>query len=366
MFRTGATPGRAVDGTLRHMTNAVARVDGPFSVAIERETPVAGEPAAGQVRVTVTYTGVCGSDVHNYVAGDVFPRSVFGHEWTGTVAAVGEGVRDLAVGDRVVTCVGPPCGSCAMCTTGHADHCDTAFLEGMGLAPDCPSHGAFATSITVPRRRLTPVLDGLTDVQAALVEPTAVTFHGVKRTRQRLGDVVVVQGAGPIGLLAAQHARHAGAGCVIVVEPNEPRRATASSLGFTDVLPPGAGVRSRLDELTGGIGADVLYECTGVASLLQPSAGLVRRGGTLSLLGIADENSEVSYTDWVLRELRVVASTTYQHEDFVASMRAIADGSVDVLPLHTGTASLGELQDVLADLHSGATQHAKVLIDPRR
>lgn len=294
----------------------------------------------------------------------LIPEAVFGHEWSGSVVAVGSGVESVAVDDRVVASVGPACGRCAMCRAGQGEHCDTAFAEANGVTSDAPSHGGFAEHLIVSERRVQRALDSLTDEQLGLVEPTAVTFHAVRRTQQRLGAVVVVQGAGPIGLLTAQHARHAGAGIVVVVEPSEPRRKAARALGFTDVLEPGDDFRARVLDVSDNLGADVLYECTGVAALLQPSAELVRRGGTLALLGYPMDSSEVSYGDWQSRELTVIGSLAYTHSDFLGAMRALADGTVDVAALITGTITLDELPDLLAELDSGTTDHAKVLVAP--
>jgi len=339
-----------------------ATVDAERSVAFADAELEA--PGAQQVVVRIRYTGVCATDTHGWASGGLIPAAVFGHEWTGTVIAAGTGVTTVAVGDRVVASVGPPCGSCAMCRAGHPDHCDTAFAEANGISDGAPSHGAFAEHVTVHERRVQRALDDLTDEQLGLVEPTAVTFHAVRRTGQRLGDVVVVQGAGPIGLLTAQHARHAGAGHVVIVEPMEARRETARELGFTDVHEPGAAFESHVLELTDGLGADVLYECTGAAPLLQPSAELVRRGGTLALLGYPMTTSEVSYGDWQSRELTVVGSLAYTHSDFVGAMRSLADGSVQAEPLITGTVGLDELPALLAELDGGKTRHAKVLVAP--
>lgn len=346
------------------MTETYAQVVGVSQVELGTES---SPPDLGpdQVEVGITYCGVCATDTHNYTSGGQVPPAVFGHEWTGTVRRIGAEVTAVAVGQRVVAAVGAACGRCAMCLAGHADHCDTAFAEANGVTPDAPAHGGFATALVVSERRVLPVLDGLTDVQAALVEPTAVTFHAVRRTRQPLGAVVVVQGAGPIGLLAAQHARHAGAGRLVVIEPNPERRTAALDLGLTEVFEPGDQVREHLDAITGGLGADVLYECTGVAGLLQSSAELVRRGGTLSLLGFPMSDSRVSYGDWQLRELTVIGSLAYTRADFVGAMRAIADGAVRVDGLHTGTVGLGELAALMDELDSGRTTHAKVLVDPR-
>ncbi|MGH9278067.1 MAG: zinc-dependent alcohol dehydrogenase [Acidimicrobiales bacterium] len=191
------------------------------------------------------------------------------------------------------------------------------FAEANGVTPDAPPHGGFATHLPVSERRVVPVLDELSDEQAGLIEPTAVCFHAVKRTAFRLGSVVVVQGAGPIGLLTAQHARAAGAGRTLISEPVEARRQAARDAGFPDVFEPGGAFTESILSATNGLGADVVFECTGVATLLQPSAALVRRGGTLSLLGYPITDSSVSYGDWQSRELRVIGSLAYNHEDFL-------------------------------------------------
>lgn len=116
-------------------------------------------------------------------------------------------------------------------------------------------------------------------------------------------------------------------------------------------------------ELSDGLGADVVYECTGVAGLFQPSAELVRRGGTLALLGYPMDSSEVSYGDWQSRELTVIGSLAYTHADFLGAMRSIDNGSVRAEPLVTGTVALDDLP-ALAELDSGETRHAKVLVRP--
>lgn len=323
------------------------------------------DPGAGRVTVDITYTGICGTDVHGYTDGHMLPPAVFGHEWTGSISAVGEGVQGLRAGQRVVGGVGPACGRCPQCVAGHARNCDTVFAEANGADTDAPDYGAFATRVQVSARRVIPVPESLSDVEAALVEPTTVTFHAVRRVAAEYGATTVVQGAGPIGLLTAQNARNAGAGPMIISEPSPARRALAGRLGFAHVVEP-ADLRTALDDLTAGLGADLVYECTGVPSLLQPSAELVRRGGTLALLGYPLENSSISYGDWQSRELTVIGSLAYHHEDFVGAIRGIAAGRIDVAALHTATFGLSSLRDVLEELDSGRSEHTKVLIDPKR
>jgi (R,R)-butanediol dehydrogenase/meso-butanediol dehydrogenase/diacetyl reductase len=322
------------------------------------------EAAPGRVVVEITYVGICGTDIHGYTHGHMLPPAVFGHEWTGRIASIGPGVEGLEIGQRVAGGVGPACGHCAQCAAGHAKNCDTVFAEANGVDPDAPPHGAFATRVHVSSRRVLPVPDALSDVEAALVEPATVTFHAVRRVRAEPGAFTVVQGAGPIGLLTAQNARSTGAGPLIISEPTPARRALASRLGFSQVIEP-EDLSPAVSDLTDGRGADVVYECTGVPSLLQPSAELARRGGTLGLLGYPLENSTISYGDWQTRELTVIGSLAYNHEDFLASMAAIAAGRVDVAALHTATFPLSSLKDVLDELDAGRSNHTKVLISPK-
>ncbi|WP_028660099.1 zinc-dependent alcohol dehydrogenase [Nocardioides insulae] len=339
-----------------------AHVTDPNTLTISEEA--VPEPAPNQVVVKIRYVGICGTDVHGYQSPQFLPPAVFGHEWTGTVTAVGTSVSTVEVGQRVIASVGIACGSCASCAAGFAEMCDLVFAEANGVDPAAPAHGAFAQTVVVDERRVQRVLDALTDEQAGLIEPTAVTFHAVRRTQQRLGALVVVQGAGPIGLLTAQHARHAGAREVIVVEPNENRRAVAAELGFTAVFTPGDEFKAHLDNVSSGLGADVLYECTGAAGLLQASAEMVRRGGTLSLLGYPMTASEVSYGDWQSRQLTVIGSLAYTHDDFVGAMAAVASGAVSVDVLHTNTIGLGDLESALSALGDGTSPDTKVLVDP--
>lgn len=160
-----------------------ATVAAPMQLSID-ELPIP-DASPGHVVVRIRYCDVCGTDVHGLEMPDMLPPAVFGHEWTGTVVAIGSGVDAVAVGDRVTVTVGPACGACAMCRGGLPEHCDTAFAEANGVTLDAPPHGGFATHIAVAARRVLKLLDGIADEQAAVIEPTAVTFHAVRRTADR-------------------------------------------------------------------------------------------------------------------------------------------------------------------------------------
>ena len=188
-------------------------------------------PAPAGVVVDIAFCGICGTDIHAYQSGRPYNPAICGHEWSGTISAIGSEVTSLGEGDRVVVAAAPSCGNCAACHQGQADRCQVVFLSALGRDPLAPPHGGFAPRLAVAATRVVKTDSGLTDEQAAQVEPITVAFHAVRTSALRLGDIAVIQGAGPIGLGTMQWVRAGGAGKVIVVEPNEQRRELALELG---------------------------------------------------------------------------------------------------------------------------------------
>ena len=188
-------------------------------------------PADKGVVVDIALCGICGTDIHAYQSGQPYNPAICGHEWAGTVSAVGRDVKNLSEGDRVVVAIAPSCGKCPACRAGQADRCLVSFMSALGRDPLAPPHGGFASRIAVAAERVVHTNPALSDEQAAQVEPTTVAFHAVRKSGLRLGDVAVVQGAGPIGLGTMQWVRAAGAGVVVVIEPNAQRRSLALELG---------------------------------------------------------------------------------------------------------------------------------------
>jgi (R,R)-butanediol dehydrogenase/meso-butanediol dehydrogenase/diacetyl reductase len=225
-----------------------------------------------------------------------------------------------------------------------------------------PPHGGFAPRITVSAGRVMRAHPGLSAQEAAQVEPASVAFHGVRRSSLRPGDLVVVQGAGPIGQLAAQFARAAGAGQTVVVEPDATRRALAMDLGATHVFPPEHAVE-QIEELTDGVRADVVLECSGVPALLQTALDLARHGGTVGLLSFLAQPPSLDAARWLAKQARVVASNAFTRDDVRRSMAMLADGRVRALPLLSRTVGLADLEPTLRELATGATSDVKVLVD---
>jgi len=321
-------------------------------------------PAPAGVVVDIAFCGICGTDIHAYQSGRPYNLAICGHEWAGTVSAIGAEVKSLSEGDRVVVAVAPSCGQCTACRRGQADRCQVSFLSVLGRDPLAPPHGGFAPRIAVGAARVVKTDPGLTDEQAAQVEPTTVAFHAVRNSNLRLGDIAVIQGAGPIGLGAMQWVRAAGAGRVIVIEPSPERRDLALSLGAHHAAAPGDEANELIKELTHGLGADIVYECVGRPFAVQAAVDLARRGGSMCLIGLAEGDAPMSPGAWLVKEISVTSSLAYLNEEFEMSMGMMADGRIVVDSMHTSTVGLDTFEAALADLASGQSKEMKVLVNP--
>src|SRR5436309_11108005 len=202
-------------------------------------------PGPGEVLVRTAACGICGTDLHEYVAGPIVTPvephpltgaqnpQILGHEFAGDVVSSGPGVTSVAEGDRVAIMPLAYCGRCAYCKRGLQHLCTTMACVGLSHA-----WGGMGERATVAEYQVVRLPDGVTYRQGALIEPAAVAAYGVERAGVAPGDAVLVTGAGPIGALAALCARAAGASNVYVSEPNPARRARAETLGVATVLDP--------------------------------------------------------------------------------------------------------------------------------
>ena len=174
----------------------------------------------------------------------------------------------------------------------------------------------------------------------------------------------MVQGAGPIGLTTLQWVVAGGAGEIVVIEPNPARQQMAAVLGATHTVAPeeAAGL---IQELSRGLGADAVYECVGRPATIQGAVDHCRRGGRMSLIGLADGMAQINPAVWLVKEVEVRSSIAFSHEDFERSMGMIADGRVQLDPMHSATVGLDGLDAALQDLASGQSTESKVLVDPR-
>jgi len=323
---------------------------------VEVPEPVA---TSGKAVVYVDCCGICGTDLHGFLSADPYNPAICGHEWSGTVAATASDVRNVSEGDRVVCGIAPACGKCPDCVGGRSAYCTYALLGMVGRDPLAPPHGGFAPRIALDAARLIKTNPALTKEQASIVEPAAVAYHAVMRTLPHPGQMVVVQGCGPIGLLTLQAAKAAGAGHVVAVEPNALRRETALAVGAHEALTP----EEALDRFSKN-GADLVFECAGIPSTIQGAVNLLRRGGTVNLVGLASGSANILPHMWLLKDATVVSSLGYIHHEFGEVMDLIADGRIKVDPLHDKTVSLSELPLALAELADNPSSAVKILVDP--
>jgi len=321
-------------------------------------------PTPGRVVAQIDRCGICGSDTHAYTDGFAYSPGLCGHEWFGTITGVGSGVGNISEGDRVVGGIAPGCGTCEPCTAGRPQYCRVAFAAFMGSGPGASPSGGFASHIDVDPRKLTKMPDSLDMVQGALVEPATVAMHAVNRSKIQTGDVVAVLGAGPIGQLTAQCARVAGAGHIVIVEPDSARGQRAIDLGADAAVQPGEEAHQYCREVTNGQGVDVAYDAAGVAITLAAAADLCRRGGNVCMVGVASEDATIRPASWLVKELSVDMSMAYTHDEFDVVANLIADGRLRVRELHDETVTLDELEATIEALADRSLDAIKVLVDP--
>ena len=311
-------------------------------------------PGPGQLLVDVTYCAICGTDVHGFLYDVVPPGTVMGHEYSGTIAELGEGVSGWKVGDRVVGGGGtPPPGMGPSFVRDPRFNYRTMGFHGRPLR-------AYAEYVVMEEWEPVPIPEGVSDEAAALCEPCAVTVHAVRGSRLKLGDSVAVLGAGPIGLLCTQVAKAAGASAVVVSEPAAARRDAALSLGADAVIDPtNEDVVSRMVSLTDGLGPHVVFECAAAKPTLDQALDMVRRQGQVVLVAIAWEPTSVMPADWMAREVKLQASFgTGTAEDWRIVLELIRSGKVRMEPLlsEAGFIPLDEIQGAFEALVKPTTQ----------
>lgn len=321
----------------------------------------AREPGEAEVRLDVAYVGICGTDLHiKHGAMDarVPIPAVIGHEMSGTVAAVGDGVTGWTPGDRVTVMPLDWCGHCQACRAGHEHVCQNLVFVGIDAA------GAMQQSWTLPERLLVRLPPELPLDQAALAEPAAVAVHDVRRAGLRRGDRALVVGGGPIGTLIAAVAAAEGAD-VAVSEPNAFRRAVAQGLGLKTLDPTGDDVAAMVDEWTRGAGADVAFEVSGSEPGLAAATHALRVRGRLVVVAIHSRPVAVDLFRVFWRELDLRGARVYERADFEHAVALLASGAIPAARLITDIEPLERTEAAFAALEGGGDV-MKVLIDCRR
>lgn len=324
--------------------------------------------AADDVVIEVVACGICGTDLGEFESGPVMirpgshpltgaaPPLTLGHEFSGTVTAVGPEVTDLAVGTLVTVDPCLHCGRCPSCRRGDYHLCTVG--GSVGLASD----GAFAEFVRVPRRNVIPVPAGVSAEWAAASEPLAVGLHAASQARVGPGDVVLVTGAGPIGIASLLGAIASGASAVYISEPSPARAQRALAMGAADVFDPTAGdVRREVFLRSGRVGPDAAIEATGRPEALELAVTSVRRGGHISIPGIGSGPINVDLRQLVLYERHLAGSLGY-NRDIERVLALMAAGRLDAGPFITATAPLTEGRAVFDQLSRSRGDGLKTLL----
>lgn len=298
------------------MTRVVVEQIGRVGVS-EVSVPV---PGPGQVLIRTSLAGICGSDTHA-VAGHhplLSPPYYPGHEATGSVAEVGPGVTFPAVGQRVILKPNVSCGTCMNCRAGRTNACQD--LRWIGCDPSGALPGAMADFLLAPAGNLYAVPDEVTDRQAVLVECLATGVHAARIAGDLTGARVVVLGAGTIGLFAVMAARRAGAGTIVVTDLDPDKRERALRHG-ADVAVD-ASAQSFVDDVRAGLGgpADAVFDCVANERSVPQAVSVLRRSGTLLVVGVPPRDFAIPMPlvqDW---ELRVQGCANYAEEDIVTAL----------------------------------------------
>ncbi len=328
---------------------------GDHTISVNEAEPVA--PAPGQVQIKVAYTGLCGTDLH-IMHGNMDARVttplIFGHEMSGTVSALGDDVTGWTVGDPVTVMPLDWDGTCPACLAGNQHICQNLNFIGI----DSP--GSLQGYWNVSSEVLVALPATLRLDHAALVEPTAVAVHDVRRGNVQPGDKVVVIGGGPIGVLIASVAREFG-GSVVVIELDPNRRAQIAALGFETLDPRETNQIDWVTQWTGGAGADIVFEVSGAAAAVLGATDLAKVRGTLVVVAIHPVPREVNLQRLFWRELTILGARVYQRVDFEKAVELLDRHVIPADLLITKIVPLSETQNAFAELEAGLAM--KILVD---
>ena len=317
-------------------------------------------PEAGQVLIRMMRIGVCGSDIHVYHGTHPFtPYPVTqGHEVSGYVEALGEGVSQFAVGQKVTIEPQVFCGKCYPCTHGKYNLCET--LKVMGFQ----TTGAGSEYFAVDASKVTALPEDLTYDEGAMIEPLAVTVHAAKRFAALQGAKVAVLGCGPIGILLAQSCKALGAAQVMITDISDYRLSLAKECGADFTV--NTKERDFGEALTACFGpdkADVIYDCAGTDTTMGQAIHCARKGSTIILVAVFSKLATVDLAVLNDHELVLDTSMMYRHEDYVDAIRLVNEGKIQLKPLMSKHFPFRKFKAAYEYIDQNREKTMKVLID---
>jgi 2-desacetyl-2-hydroxyethyl bacteriochlorophyllide A dehydrogenase len=342
-----------------------ARIYGPHDIRLtDVPTPV---PGRGEVLCRVVRAGICGTD-HAIYTGEFsfvkngmvpFPMTP-GHEWSGLIEKIGEGVENLNIGDRVVGDTSVSCGVCYECLIGRYDHCEKSRAVGTILCWD----GAYSEFILMPARHVFPLPDTVSFDNAAMVEPAATALYAVTLAEVKIGDTVLVLGSGPIGISAAKLAKLCGASKVVIVGRKDFKLRTAVDLGAdasvnTEKIPFEEGVQNAF----GDWGVEHVIEASGSIDILTRTLKIVKQSAVVSLVAFYEKlvnGFDIDRFVFGDIKLRGVAGSLGMYRPV---LRLMAAGMLDLTPLITARYTLDEIPGIMESMPERNSRRIKEMIE---
>ncbi len=318
------------------------------------------ELSAGEVLVRVQYAGICGTDMITFSGKHprVTPPRVLGHEVFGSVALAKSPADAMwKNGMRVVIYPLISCGKCAPCREGNTHVCEK--LGVLGVDTD----GGFAEYVKVVPEQLVAVPDGVSDEQAALIEPLSVAVHVVRTSGFRTGDTALVIGGGPIGNLIAQVLRGAGGRAVIVSELKPFRNALAKRLGCATVNPAEENLQEVIQWFAADLFVDHVFEATGVPAAYRDAVLACKVRGAITFVGLPKTPPEVDVQRLVFKEIQTIGSRVYARKDYRAAIALLERHAVDVTALITDRVALRDADQAFRKMLDADTS-LKILLKP--
>jgi len=309
-------------------------------------------PQTGEVLIRPKYCGICGTDLGAWTHGTFGSGIILGHEFAGEIIELGPDVDRWSVGDRVVPNSLIPCMHCSFCRGGKFSMCEE--VEFLGVTRD----GGMAELVTIPANSLYAVPETMSWEEAALIEPLAIVLHGFSKLTFHAGQSVLIMGAGPIGLLATKVAQIRGAASIAISEPNDYRRTLAATLGSIHIHnPTETPLLFAFDDPF-----DLVIECSGVAKVAAEAFSLIKKGGTMLVIGLSADPVEADFMSAVLNEYTLKFSYM-GFSEFPAAINLISNRIIDVKDLITKRIKLEDIvKEGFQDLMNPNMGHAKILV----
>lgn len=328
------------------------------------------------VKIKVKWCGICGSDLHEYLAGPILiptqhphPLSgktapvVLGHEFSGEVVEIGSDVSHIKVGDRVVAEPMVVCGKCPSCLEGKYNLCSSLGCHGI-----CGTEGGFSEYSVLPERFVHKIPGNLSYERAALAEPVTVGMHSLDRANFKIGQTALVLGAGPIGLGTIECLKAAGASLVICFQRKSIRQDYARRAGADIVLDPNEdNVLATIMELTGGRGVDAAFETTGSEIGFTTAFNSIKSDGTLVITSLWENEIKFNPNFLVFFEKKIVGTMGYR-SNYPSTIALMSNGKIKTEGWITKKVHLNDIVKEGFETLSGIEkkEHVKILVTPDR